>query len=194
AFSVDDMKLPTLPEMPVSETNPQTDAKIDLGHRLFFDVRMSGDGKLSCYSCHQNEHGNGGETPLAIGAFGKQLPRHSPTIWNVGYLPTFYWDGRAASLEAQALGAWTGGNLGLGKENADKKAKELAKLPEYKARFAAAFPGEAVSADLVTKALAAYQRTLVCKNTAYDRYAAGDKAALNAAQKDGLAQIGRAHV
>lgn len=186
AFSVDDMKLPTLPEMVVPDSNPQTDAKIDLGHRLFFDARMSGDGKLSCYSCHQNEHGNGGGTPLAIGAHGKTLTRHSPVIWNVGYLPKLYWDGRSDSLEAQALGAWTGGNQGVGKENVDKKAKEIAALPEYKARFAAAFPGEAVSPDLIVKALSAYERTLVCKNTAYDRYAQGDKSALNAEQKAGL--------
>lgn len=186
AFSVDDMKLPTLPEMPIPESNPQTDAKIDLGHRLFFDARLSGDGKLSCYSCHQNEHGNGGGTPLAIGAHGKTLTRHSPVIWNVGYLPKLYWDGRSDSLEAQALGAWTGGNQGVGKENVDKKAKEIAALPEYKARFAAAFPGEAVSPDLIVKALSAYERTLVCKNTAYDRYAQGDKSALNAEQKAGL--------
>lgn len=186
ALSVDDMKLPTLPEVPIPESNPQSEAKIDLGHRLFFDTRLSGDGKLSCYSCHQNEHGNGGETPLAIGAHGKKLPRHSPVIWNVGYLPKLYWDGRSDSLEAQALAAWTGGNLGVGKENVDKKAKEIAALPEYKARFAAAFPGEAVSPELVTKALSAYERTLVCKDTSYDRYAKGDKSALSAEQKAGL--------
>jgi len=186
ALSVDDMKLPTLPEPPVAEGNPGSAAKIDLGHRLFFDIRLSGDGKLSCYSCHQNEHGNGGETPLAIGAHGKTLPRHSPTIWNVGYLPKLYWDGRSDTLEAQALAAWTGGNLGVGKENVEKKAKEVAGFAEYKALFAAAFPGEAVSPELITKALAAYERTLVCKDTAYDRYAKGDKSALSAEQKAGL--------
>jgi len=183
---VDEMKLPTLPELSAPESNPGTPAKVDLGHRLFFDPRLSGDGKLSCYSCHQNEHGNGGGTPLAIGAYGKTLPRHSPVIWNVGYLPKLYWDGRSDSLEAQALAAWIGGNLGVGKENVDKKAKEIAALPEYKARFEAAFPGEAISPDLVTKALAAYERTLICKDTAYDRFAKGDKAALSSEQKAGL--------
>jgi cytochrome c peroxidase len=185
-FSVDDMKLPTLPEVAIPADNPQSTAKIDLGQRLFFDTKLSGDGKLACYSCHQNEHGNGGETPLAIGAYGKTLPRHSPTIWNVAFLPKLYWDGRADSLEAQALGAWTGGNLGVGKENAEKKAKEIAALPEYKARFAAAFPGQAIGSDLVIKALAAYERTLVCRDTAYDRYAKGDKTALSVEQKAGL--------
>jgi len=186
ALAVDDMKLPSLPEVPVPADQPQTAAKVDLGHRLFFDARLSGDGKLSCYSCHQNEHGNGGATPLAVGAHEKQLTRHSPTIWNVAYLPKLYWDGRADSLEAQALGAWTGGNLGVGKENAEKKAKEMAALPEYKARFGAAFPGEPVGPDLIVRALAAYERTLICKDTAYDRYARGDKAALTSEQKAGL--------
>ena len=91
--------------MKIPEDNPQTADKIALGHQLFFDARLSVDGSRSCYSCHQNEHGNGGETPLAVGAKEKQLTRHSPVIWNTAYFGAFYWDGRAGSLEAQAKGA-----------------------------------------------------------------------------------------
>lgn len=178
--------LPTLGEVPIPQDNPQSPEKVELGHRLFFDKRLSVDGSLSCYSCHQNEHGNGGETPLAMGAKNVQLTRHSPTIWNVGYLPAFYWDGRASTLEAQALGAWGGGNMGVGKENLDKKAAEIAALPEYKAAFASVFPGEKVTAEHVAKALSSYERTIVCKDTAYDKYAAGDESALNDEQKAGL--------
>ncbi len=182
----DTLTMPRLPEMPVPADNPQTEAKIALGHQLFFDKRLSVDGSVACYSCHQNEHGNGGATPLAVGALGKQLTRHSPVIWNVGFLGAFYWDGRTPTLEAQALGAWGGGNMGVGKEHLDKKATELAKIPGYGAAFEKAFPGEAVTANTVAQALAAYERTLVCGDTAYDRYAAGDKTALTSAQKDGL--------
>ncbi len=185
-LSADEMKMPSLPEMPIPKDNPQSDAKIELGHRLFFDKRMSGDGKLACYSCHQNENGTGGGKKTAVGAHGKKLPRHSPIMWNVGYLPRLYWDGRADSLEAQAKGAWGGGNLGVGKDQLDAKAKEIARLPEYKPLFEKAFPDEEISANLVAQALAAYERTLVCDDTAYDKYAAGNQDALTKKQKVGL--------
>jgi cytochrome c peroxidase len=186
APSATELSLPALPEVPIPDSEPQTEAKVRLGNLLFFDTRLSVDGSVSCYSCHQNEHGNGGGTPLAVGALNKQLTRHSPTIWNVGYLPAHYWDGRAATLEDQALGAWAGGNMGVGKDGLEVKAKELAALPDYAAAFAAAFPGEPVSPRLVARALSAYERTLVCRDTAYDRFAAGDKNALDAEQRAGL--------
>lgn len=186
ALSVDTFQLPTLPEVPIPADRPQTAAKIELGQHLFFETKLSGDGQLSCYSCHQNEQGTGGATPLAIGAHGKKLPRHSPVMWNVGYLPKLYWDGRSGSLEEQALAAWSGGNLGVGQENLEKKTREVAALPKYKKLFSAAFPGQKPTPDLFVQALAAYERTLVCRDTAYDRYAAGDKAALSDEEKAGL--------
>src|SRR5690606_33702078 len=146
--------------------------KVSLGHRLFFDERLSGDGKLSCYSCHQNENGTGGADNTAVGSFGKKLPRHSPAILHPRYLPKFYWDGRADTLEAQVKGAWGGPNMGVGADNLDTKAKQMAALPEYKQSFAEAFPGETPNGDTVAKALSAYTRTLTCKDTAYDKYAA----------------------
>jgi cytochrome c peroxidase len=175
-----------MPEVPKVESNPQTPEKIALGRRLFFDKRLSVDGSVSCYSCHQDEQGGGGKDPLAVGALNKTLPRHSPVIWNVGHLPTFYWDGRADSLEAQAKGAWAGANMGVGKENLDKKAQTVAALPEYQKDFKQAFPGKKVDADVVAQALSAFERTLECKATAYDKYAAGDKSALSLEQKVGL--------
>ncbi|UCH29442.1 MAG: cytochrome-c peroxidase, partial [Myxococcales bacterium] len=86
------------PDQKIPEDNPQSPEKVALGHQLFFDARLSVDGSRSCYSCHQNEHGNGGETPTAIGAKDKPLTRHSPVIWNTAYFEAFYWDGRAGSL------------------------------------------------------------------------------------------------
>ncbi len=185
--AVDKAAPPSFPSMPIPADNPQSDAKIALGHQLFFDKRLSVDGSRSCYSCHQNEHGNGGETPLAVGAQEKQLTRHSPSIWNVGYLDALYWDGRAPSLEAQAKGAWGGGNMGVGKENLAKKAAELSKIKGYAAQFEAVFPGEGLTPDTVAKAISAYERTLICDRTAYDRFAAGDESALSAEQKRGYA-------
>src|SRR5262249_37592365 len=99
--------------MKIPADNPQSPAKIALGEQLFFDKRLSSNGAFACYSCHQNEDGLGGHDPIAIGPKGK-LTRHAPVMWNVGYLPRLYWDGRASSLEAQGKGAWSGGNMGVG--------------------------------------------------------------------------------
>lgn len=173
------------PQMKIPEDNPQTPEKIALGHQLFFDARMSVDGSRSCYSCHQNEHGNGGETPLAVGANEKQLTRHSPVIWNTAYFEAFYWGGRAGSLEAQAKGAWGGGNMGVGKENLGAKTAELSKIKGYKTQFKTVFPEEGMTPDTVAKAISAYERTLICNDTAYDRYAKGDDTALSDQQKQG---------
>lgn len=177
----------TWPKLEIPADNPQSAEKIALGHQLFFEPRLSVDGTRSCYSCHQNEHGNGGETALAVGAKEVQLTRHSPVIWDMGYLTAFYWDGRAATLEAQAKGAWGGGNMGVGADNLDAKAAEIGKIAGYAEQFAKVFPEKGATADTVAQAIAAYERTLLCKDTAYDKYAAGDINALDAAQKRGLA-------
>jgi len=175
------------PELKIPKDNPQTPKKVALGHQLFFDARLSADGSRSCYSCHQNEHGNGGETALAVGAKEKQLTRHSPVIWNTAYFDAFYWDGRAGSLEAQAKGAWGGGNMGVGGDKLGVKAAELSKIRGYEEQFKTVFPDEGMTPDTIAKAISAYERTLICKDTAYDRYAGGDASALTAAQKRGWA-------
>jgi cytochrome c peroxidase len=162
-----------------------TEAKVVLGRKLFFDPALSVDGSRSCYSCHKNEDGTGGHEPIAIGAGEKLLTRHAPAMWNVGYLPALYWDGRAASLEAQGTGAWAGGNMGVGKEGLAKKADEIGQKPEYKPLFEAAFPIDLATPDTIVSALSAYQRTLICDNTAWDKFQAGDSAALNEQQKQG---------
>jgi len=182
--------LPRPPEVfgPVKtpEKNPSTPAKVALGKKLFFDPALSVDGTRSCYSCHQNEDGTGGHDPLAIGAKDAKQIRHAPTLWNVGYLPRLYWDGRAESLEAQAKAAWAGGNMGVGQENLLAKADELGARPEYKPLFDAAFPAYGATPDTVVQAISAYERTLFCGDTAFDRYSAGDSQALNTDQKAGM--------
>jgi len=108
-------------------------------------------------------------------------------LWNVGYAKgAFYWDGRAATLEDQAKGAWGGGNLGVGKDNLEAKATELGAIKGYGPLFQAAFGDPAASADRVAQALAEYMRTMVCADTAYDRFAKGEKAALSEAAQRGL--------
>ena len=157
-----------------------------LGHQLFFDARLSVDGSRSCYSCHQNENGNGGAEAKAVGAANRQLTRHSPVIWNVAYMPRFYWDGRSGSLEAQAKGAWGGGNMGVGADNLDAKAAEIGAIDGYAEQFRAVFGDRGATAETVAEAIASYERTLVCDDTRYDRFMAGDRGALNEEEQHGL--------
>lgn len=157
----------------VPADNPMSAAKVELGHQLFMDKRLSGDGSRSCYSCHQNELGGADGRPLALGAGDKPLSRNTPTIWNVGYHKSgLYWDGRSATLEIQATGALAGGNMGVGKDKLAAKAQEIAGLPEYAKQFVAVFglkDKTEVTIEHVTKALSAYERTLLCGDTAFDK-------------------------
>jgi cytochrome c peroxidase len=158
---------------------------VRLGQKLFFDKRMSVDGSKACFDCHLNEDGTGGHDPLAIGIGNKPLPRHAPAMWNVAYLPKLYWDGRADSLEAVVKGAWGGAGMGIGADNLGKKAAEIGALPEYSAEFERLFPESGASPDTIAQAIASYQRTLFCGDTAYDRFSAGDNSALTSEQKAG---------
>jgi cytochrome c peroxidase len=179
----------TLPQMPALElpADPKREAKIALGHALFFDKRLSGANDRSCYSCHKNEDGNGGHDPIAIGSGDKPLTRHSPVIWNVGYYKNaFYWDGRAATLEDNVKGAWGGGNMNAGADNLDKKAAEIAAVEGYKKLIADAYGTEPFKGDQAAAAIAEYMRTLTCTTTAYDKFAAGDKTAMTEQQQRGL--------
>jgi len=169
--------------MPVPADNPMSPEKAELGRQLWFDARLSGDGKLACYSCHVNEHGLTDGKALGRGAFDKPLTRSSPTLWNIGYHSEFYWDGRAASLEKQALAAWKGVNMGAAKP--EEAVAKLNAIAGYKAQFQKVFGGEA-TVDNVPKALAAYMRTIVSRDTPYDRWQRGDETAVSAAAKRGF--------
>src|SRR6266850_5544736 len=168
-------QLTTYEAMPIPADNTMTPEKVALGRELFFDERLSGDGSRSCYSCHVCEKGFTDGLPKAIGAFNKQLPRSSPTLWNVGYYKEFYWDGRSPSLEKQAMAAWTGGNQGA---KADEIVVKLNALQGYRAQFQNVFGSDATP-DNVVKAIASFERTIISGSTAWDRWKAGDTTAIN---------------
>lgn len=163
--------------MDIPKENPMTAQKAALGRQLYFDKRLSGDGQFACYSCHVNEHGLTDGKALNVAPFGKKLTRSSPTMWNIGYQPEWYWDGRAKTLEAQALAAWKGPNMGA---DADKIVARLNKIPGYSKQFRAVFNQDATPEN-VSKALAAYMRTIISKDTHWDRYQKGDKTAVSEA-------------
>ena len=169
--------------MEIPADNPMTPEKVALGRQLFFDKRLSGDGSLSCYSCHVCEKGLTDGRPKAIGAFNKPLPRSSPTLWNIGYHKMFYWDGRSASLEKQAMAAWTGGNMGAKDREAEIVGKINA-LQGYRSQFQKVFGGEATAENMM-QAISAYERTIMSGDTAWDRWQAGDQSAVSEAAKRG---------
>ena len=167
--------------MPEPADNPTTPEKVALGRQLFFDERLSVDGSKSCYSCHVCEKGLTDGLAKAIGAGNKQLTRSSPTLWNIGYHTQFYWDGRSPSLEKQALAAWTGANMGA---KAEEVVAKLNALQDYRKQFQSVFKSDA-NADNVVKAIAAFERTIISGNTAWDRFQAGDASALDESQTRG---------
>lgn len=170
-------QLTTYSPMEIPADNPLTPEKAALGRQLFFDERLSGDGTRSCYSCHVCEKGLTDGLPKSIGAFGKQLPRSSPTLWNIGYQKEFYWDGRSPSLEKQAMAAWTGANMGA---KADEIVAKLNKLEGYHDQFHKVFGADA-TADNVTRAIAAFERTIITGDTPWDHWRAtgGDESRMS---------------
>src|SRR4026209_2394646 len=170
-------QLTTYEAMSIPADNPLTPEKLALGRQLFFDERLSVDGSRSGYSCHVCEKGLTDGLAKAVGAFNKQLPRSSPTLWNIGYHKEFYWDGRSGSLEKQAMAAWTGANMGA---KADEIAAKLNGIEGYHSQFHKVFGGDATP-DNIVKAIAAFERTIISGDTAWDRYRAGDTSAMSEA-------------
>lgn len=173
--------LKTAPASPAD--NPTTPAKVALGKKLFFDPRLSGSNEMSCGTCHLPDMAFGDGLRGSKGADGQVLPRNTPGLLNAGYQKSFFWDGRAESLEAQALLPIT--SVEEMHQSLDQLEVELSKDPEYRAAFQAVY-GTGVSQAAIAKSLAAYQRTLWTPGAPFDRYLAGDDGAISADAKDGL--------
>lgn len=173
--------------VPHPANNPPTTAKIALGKRIFEDPQLSANGRVSCASCHDARLSFTDGEALGKGVSGKRLARHSPTLWNVAFSPLLFWDGRAASLEDQAkFPVAHPDEMGASLETG---AERVASEESYRAAFAQAFPdaGGAITAELMARALAAYERTLISPPTRFDRWIEGDAGALNASEQRGFA-------
>ena len=173
-----------LPEkIPVPDDNRPTPAKVALGKQLFFDSRLSGDKSMSCATCHLPEKAWGDGLPRAVGHKGEILARNSPSLLNVGFHKSFFWDGRAATLEEQALAPITSPeemNHDLGQLEV-----ELNAIPGYRSQFRQVFDSD-VTREGIARALAAFQRTLITGPSPFDRYLSGDKNALGSDARRGL--------
>lgn len=179
--------------MKIPADNPITQEKATLGWQLWFDKRLSGDGKLACYSCHVNEKGLTDGLALGKGAFDKPLTRSAPTLWNIGYHAEWYWDGRAKTLEGQALAAWKLVNMGGKDKDKDEiRADIMAKLNDaYKDQFQTVFGGPATDKQ-VAQALATFMRTIISKTTPFDAWQKGDGSAVSESAKRGFAAFQKA--
>ncbi len=171
-----------LPAVTHPADNPATPQKIVLGKQLFADPRLSGSGKLACQGCHVREKGWTDGLGLSRKDDGNLNTRHTPTLYNVVYQTSWYWDGRAATLEAQVLAAW---RAQIGADPA-KVVPVINGVPGYRSQFQAVWGGEATP-DNVVKTLAAFFRSMVSDNSPWDRYEAGDRSAVSAAAIEGHA-------
>jgi cytochrome c peroxidase len=185
------------PTMPAPDDNPHTEEKAELGRLLFYDPILSRDRAVACASCHSELWGLGDGLPLSVGVGGtgptgpgrhgpNVTERNAPTLWNVGYRTALFWDGRAATLEEQALFPIENA-VEMGRD-IDTVVSDLASIGRYVVLFEQAFPDDAepVTADNLARALAAFQRTFVSRLAPYDRYSAGDEGALDAESVRGM--------
>lgn len=171
--------------IPFPVENPYSPAKAELGRRLFHDPVLSGNGTMSCASCHQLELGFEDGVPLGAGTAGEELDRHTPTLWNMAWGETFFWDGRAPSLEAQAMMPIQ--NTVEMNQSIDVVVSDLDADADYRAAFAEAFPeNPQVTAERVFEALATFERTLVPAQTRFDRWISGEEDALDDSEKRGF--------
>src|SRR5262245_11379 len=161
-----DWRLPAgfrAPDVPAD--NPMSEAKVELGRHLFYDVRLSGNGTQSCASCHQQEKAFTDGRAFSVGSTGEAHPRGSMSLVNIGYARILTWaNSHLTSLEEQARVPMFGGEpVELGLDVSGRWLRHLREDPIYRRLFAAAFPaeGEAFTLDHVLAAIACFERAIV---------------------------------
>jgi len=184
AYGVGPQPLGPLPAVVAPPANPQSQDKITLGKMLYFDPRLSKDGTVSCATCHDPAHGWSDAGPTSKGINGQLGGRRAPPVSNAAYNPLQFWDGRAPSLEAQAIGP-IANPIEMGFTH-DACVACLEGIPAYKETFRAVFGTSPITIDQVGMAIAAYERTVVTTDSPFDRYARGDLAALTPLERQGL--------
>ncbi len=169
---------------PFPAENPPTQAKIRLGEELFFDSVLSGNRRRSCSTCHKQELYFTDGLSRGWGLDESELTRKTPSLLNVGWQRSMFFDGRVKTLEEQVSKPLENHReMGLDPVEAVDRIKSD---PYYVREFEKAFPGEEISFALVAKAVASFERTLVSYNSDFDRYLKGDEDALSPSEKRGL--------
>jgi len=173
-------RLPTA--IPVPPGNLNYEAKILLGKQLFFDDRLSKGNAISCAFCHNPGTGWADRNDFSRGVTGQLGDRQAPTVLNTGFNPFQFWDGRVGSLEEQALLPII--NPIEMAETHENVVRKLSKLQGYRDQFQAVF-GTVVNIQGVGEAIAAYERTIISKGSAFDKFVLGDESALSKDAKRG---------
>lgn len=170
------------PITPLPEKNVVDSAKVELGQRLFHDPRLSGDGKISCATCHNLQSAGVDHLPTSLGVGGKTSGRNAPTVFNTVFNFRQFWDGRAGTLEEQA-----GGPM-LNPNEMDSSWQHIIAVlqadKDYSQSFSKIYPS-GITPENVADAIASFERSLVTPNAPFDRYLRGDKSALSPAANEG---------
>lgn len=155
----------------VPPNNPTTTAGVQLGRMLFYEKRLSADNSLSCAGCHQQQLAFTDGKAFSTGVDKSFTSRNSMALVNLLWVRNFFWDGRSASLEDQAVFPMTNPHE-MG-QSLDESVRKLAQTTHYPVLFKKAFGSEVIDADKIKKALAQFERTLISADSPYDRYLAG---------------------
>jgi len=168
-----------IPEAPLgaeidlsSLSEPPTPEKVRLGRWLFYDKRLSADNTVACATCHRPDHAFSEPTAVSTGIGGQKGRRKAPSLVNQAdaLLPHFFWDGRAGSLEDQALGP-IGNPIEMGMNNMPNAlADKLTAIEGYRPYFRAAFGTNAITSERIAKAIVAYEQTRMSGNSDWDRW------------------------
>jgi len=188
AIVLDGMSVPDIGPLPapvpVPTDNVRHADKIELGKQLFFDGRLSRNNKVSCAYCHIPGSGFSDPHPTSLGVDDLIGGRQAPTVLNTAFSPLLFWDGRAKSLEEQTLGPIQ--NPIEMAETLDHLVSKLRTVKGYRQQFRNVF-GTEISSQGIAKAIAAFARTLISTNSAFDQYSLGTKQAMNQAAIRGMA-------
>ena len=170
--------------IPAPKDNQLTESRVSLGKALFFEPRISGSGILSCASCHNPSLDWEDGLPRSVGHQHKMLDRSTPTLLNVAWNSSNFWDGRADTLEDQALAPIESST----EMNADIEVtlQTLGALPQYVGAFETAYPGEGITKQTVAKAISSFERTIVSGTAPFDRWIEGDESAISDSAKNGF--------
>lgn len=173
-------------KVPTPADNPTTASKVELGKQLYFDPRLSIDGTVSCNSCHNVMSSGTDNRATSVGIDGQRGGRSAPTVWNAAFLSAQFWDGRANTLEDQAKGPPLN-PIEMGMPSEAAVVERLNAIPGYVEQFNKAFGGkDAVSYDNMAKAIAAFERTLITRNSPFDKFVGGNKKAISAQAQRGM--------
>jgi len=170
--------------IPFPADNRYTPERERLGRTLFFDPRLSRSGWIACATCHNPGFSWGDALPRAIGHGMKTLDRRTPTILNLAWAEAAFWDGRAATLEEQALGPIEApGEMSM---PLGEMLSRIRAIPGYRHLFTVAYPDEGITKETVAKAIATFERTVVSAEAPFDRWVRGKEDAISDAARRGF--------